>query len=213
MFTPRFSNVNFPAALAVLAFLGAAAGLFLAVAGAAVAGFARRPKLARTVLLAAAAAALAYGGLLLTFSLASRARVLARGEEKYFCEIDCHLAYSVAAVQEQNGDGRCLVMLRTRFDETTTSPSRPKDSALSPAPRWVRLVDDRGREYSPVETQGTPLLTPLTPASSYTTEFVFQLPAGAQRLRLLVRTRPAWPDSFVIGDENSWLHRKTYFAL
>jgi hypothetical protein len=32
-------------------------------------------------------------------------------------------------------------------------------------------------------------------------------------LRLLINTIPRWPDRLVIGDENSWLHKKTYFAL
>jgi hypothetical protein len=105
------------------------------------------------------------------------------------------------------------VTLRTRFDETTTSPSRPKDAPLTPSPREVRLIDDAGREYAPVTTEGTPLLTPLKPADSYTTDLAFQLPPQAKGLRLLLRTEPAWPDHLVIGDENSWLHEKTFFAV
>jgi hypothetical protein len=32
-------------------------------------------------------------------------------------------------------------------------------------------------------------------------------------VRLLVRTEPQWPDRVVIGDENSWGHERTFFAL
>jgi hypothetical protein len=103
--------------------------------------------------------------------------------------------------------------LRTRFDETTTSPNRPKEAPLTPSPREVRLVDSVGRQYVPVSTSGTPLLTPLKPADSYATQLEFNLPKGATSLRLLINTIPQWPDKLVIGDENSWLHKKTYFAL
>jgi hypothetical protein len=37
--------------------------------------------------------------------------------------------------------------------------------------------------------------------------------AKADDLRLLITTTPAWPDRLLIGDENSVLHAKTYFAL
>ena len=213
MLTPHIaSNMNFPAPLAVLGFLGACAGLFLALASVLIFWFARKPKLARLTALVIAAGAVIYFALLFGFSAASRATTLARGQEKYFCEIDCHLAYSVVAVTTQP-DGHYLITLRTRFDETTTSPTRPKDATLTPSPRDVRLLDDAGREYTPVSIQGTPLLTPLKPADSYTTQLEFAVPKDATGLRLLVNTTPGWPDHVVIGDENSWLHRKTYFAL
>ena len=56
-------------------------------------------------------------------------------------------------------------------------------------------------------------MTPLRPAESYTTELEFSVPKDASGLRLLLNTTPAWPDHLVIGDENSWGHKKTYFAL
>jgi hypothetical protein len=159
-----------------------------------------------------AAGAIVYFALLFGFSAGSRETVLAHGQEKYFCEIDCHLAYSVVDVKTQPA-GRYVITLRTRFDETTTSPSRPKDATLTPSPREVRLLDSAGHEYAPVTSAGTPLLTPLKPADSYTTQLEFNLPQDAIGLRLLIKTAPQWPNHVVIGDENSWLHKKTYFAL
>jgi hypothetical protein len=206
------SNMNFPAPLAVLGFLAAIGGLFLAVASALIFWFARKPRFARIAARVAAAAAVVYFVLLFTFSAASRETALARGQEKYFCEIDCHLAYSVLDAKTQP-DGHLVITLRTRFDETTTSPNRPKDASLTPSPREVRLIDSGGHEYAPVATTGTPLLTPLKPADSYTTQLEFNLPKDATGLRLLINTAPQWPDKLVIGDENSWLHKKTYFAL
>ena len=211
------SNMNCPAPLAVLGFLAAAGILFAAIAAALIFWFARKPKLARRAALTLAIAAGIYSVLLLTFSAASQETVLAPGQEKYFCEIDCHLAYSILDVKLQP-DGHTLITLRTRFDESTTSPTRPKDATLTPSPREVRLIDAAGHEYAPVSIQGTPLLTPLKPADSYTTELEFNLsketsPKDAASLRLLINTKPAWPDKLVIGDENSLLHKKTYLAL
>ena len=56
-------------------------------------------------------------------------------------------------------------------------------------------------------------MTPLRPGDSYIPKWRSELPKDANGLRLLIQTIPAWPDQFVIGDENSWLHKKTYFAL
>jgi hypothetical protein len=219
MWTPPISsNMNFPAPLAIMAFLAAAAGLFLILGTSAIAWFARKPKLARACLLIVSAGAIVYATLLFGFSLASRTQILTRSQEKYFCEIDCHLAYSLLDVKTEPAADvtHYVVTIRTRFDEATTSPTRPKEAPLNPSPRTVLLIDDSsGHQYQPVAMQGTPLLTPLKPSDSYTTQLAFEIPpsAKAKDLRLLITTTPAWPDLVVIGDENSLLHHKTYFAL
>ena len=209
------SNMNFPAPLAVVGFLAACGGLFVAVAAALIFWFARKPKFARISLVTLGGGAAVYLALLLAFSATSHEVALARGQEKYFCEIDCHLAYSIADVKtlSEAGTKGYTITLRTRFDETTTSPNRPKDAPLTPSPREVVLLDDAGRIYTPVSSAGHSLMTPLRPAESYTTQVEFHVPNGASGLRLLVNTTPAWPDHVVIGDENSWLHKKTYFSL
>jgi hypothetical protein len=209
------SNMNFPAPLAVLGFLAAGCGFFVALGSAVVFWFARKVKFARVATVAAGMGAVIYFGLLFGFSAGSHETQLAPGQEKYFCEIDCHLAYSVASVKTEADASlkSYLITVRTRFDPTTTSPNRPKEAELTPSPREVWLIDSAGREYAPVASEGTSLVTPLKPADSYMTQFQFRVPKDSSGLRLLVRTTPAWPDHLVIGDENSWLHKKTYFAL
>jgi hypothetical protein len=209
------SNMNFPAPLSVLGFLGACFGFCLAIAAALIFWFARKPNFARTAAIALGIGAAVYLALLIAFSATSHDTALNRGQEKYFCEIDCHLAYAVIKVNTvPEGDANdYTITLRTRFDETTTSPERPKDASLTPAPREVRVIDSYGRTYAPASTSGTSLMRPLKPAESYTTQFEFRIPKDATGLRFLVNTIPAWPDHVLIGDENSWLHKKTYFAL
>jgi len=209
------SNMNFPAPLAILGFLGACGGFFLGIAAVLIFWFARRPKLARLAALAIAVGAAIYFALLFGFSAGSRDTSLARGQEKYFCEIDCHLAYSIVEVTTEPAPDSTdyWITVRTRFDGSTTSPRRPQDAPLMPSPREVRLVDAGGRQYAPLSSAGSPLLTPVKPSASYTTRFGFRVPNDASGLRLLLSTIPAWPDRLVIGDENSWFDKKTYFAL
>jgi hypothetical protein len=226
------TNVNLSAALGVLGFLGA--GLLLAVLGlvALHALVVRRYGRMKVSLVGLALVSAVYFGLVLAFSLASGERVLARGEEKHFCEIDCHLAYSVAGVRRAKtlgaGAGQAtargefvIVTLRTRFDETTIS-SRRGDGQLYPNPRRAIVYDAEGHAYEPMEEgrralssedgTGMPLDTPLRPGESYTTELVFDLPLDARDPRLLLNESS--PETrFIIGHENSPLHKKTEFKL
>ena len=93
-------------------------------------------------------------------------------------------------------DGHYIIKMRTRFDETTTSPNRPKDAPLTPSPREVRLADSTGHEYAPVATAGTPLLTPLkppTPTSRIWSSIFPKAPLGCGSSSTLHRFGPtAW---------------------
>src|SRR5215472_4597084 len=210
------SNMNFPSLLAFPGLAGAVVGSVVAAAIIVILFLARQRRAAKLIAVLTGAGAVIYAILLFGFSLASKQKVLARGQEKYFCEIDCHLAYSVVDLQEEaSGESakRYVVALRTRFDETTISEHRPKDVPLMPAQREIQLIDADGRTYSPDSSAGVSLMQPLVPGESYITQLTFTVPGKAQQLKLLVRTVPGFPDRFLIGDENSLFHRKTYFSL
>jgi len=196
----------------VLLFLGS---VLATVALTATYGFARitkRERIARISLRVLLGGVGAYALLLICFSAASHSRVLAPGEEKHICEVDCHLAYSVAAAKSetlQSGQVRHVVTVKVRFDEQTIAPWRPKDASLSPNSRYVALVDSKGNRYAG-STDG--LKRRLIPGESYTTDLVFDIPANAGHVRLILRN--ADPESvFIIGHENSFWHGKTTFQL
>lgn len=177
-----------------------------------------------------------YSTTLVAASVASRERVLSSGEEKYFCEIDCHLAYSVAGVErtktlpatphDESAAGTFYVVsVRTRFDERTISPHRG-DAPLTPSPRLLTIVDARGHSF-PISTSAQqslesslgnrwiPPTTPLRPGESYVTQFVFDLPQGTTAPKLLIEspTSPSWIGRAVVGGEDSIFHKKVYLSL
>lgn len=169
-----------------------------------------------------------YGLLLLVFSVFSHERTLARGQEKYFCELDCHIAYSVQNVQRMKSIGDVtaagefyVVTVRARFDESTIAPWRG-DAPLTPNPHEVTLVDGRGLAMGPTPSAqraweaahgpSSSLLRPLRPGESYEATLVFDVPPAASTPKLLVSSE-GFPMPVLIGDESSLLHKKTYFAL
>lgn len=226
------TNVNLFAPIGVMALLGTGFLFFVAALVLIQSLIVRKRRRAKFVLLVALVVAGAYLGAILVVSLASHEKVLARGEEKHFCEIDCHLAYSIANTRQSKALGNppnqptaqgtyTVVTIKTRFDETTISPRRG-DGLLYPNSRVSTLFDERGNKYSPStagqrafdasHSGGTPFVTPLRPGESYTTEVVFDLPAEVKAPTLLIN-EGEWQTHLVIGHENSPLHRKTRFQL
>ena len=198
----------------LLLFVGAVLGGGALLAAYVFARVTGRQTLAKAALILGAGGVGVYLLLFVTASITSRDRVLAPGEEKHICEVDCHLAYSVAGVKTEPAPGggggtRYTVTVKVRFDEETISNRRPKDLSLSPNSRYVALVDAEGRRY-PGPTDG--LRRRLLPGESYTTDLVFDVPATAIGLHLVLRSADI-ETPFVIGHENSWFHGKTTFAL
>jgi hypothetical protein len=228
-----FFNFQGNAVFGVLAFLGFALAEAAALGTALVLIVRRRALLVRRVLLTALAGAAVYLAALLAFSATSREQVADRGDEKYFCEVDCHLAYSVAGVSRVKtlGSGSeqasargsfHVATLFVRFDEETISTRRPQDLTLTPNSRFLRVVDAAGQTYLPdsagqraleaAEGAQPPLTRTLLPGESYRTKIVFDLPDDTPEPRLLL-TEASWLTRLLIGHENSFFHRKTSFSI
>jgi len=222
-----YANGNLEAHLAALCFLGTASLIVLLGVATVVLIIARR-SWARWSLLAIVVILAGYGMLVAAFSLTSFERTVARGDEKFYCGMDCHIAYSVQNVERTKTLGEAtatgefvLVRLRSHFDERTIAPWRG-NSPLLPDPPEVTLVDAGGHSF-PVSPAGQKALEatalqqhslsdPLRPGESYETTWVFDVPADAPGLRLFAGWS-GFPSYVLIGDEASPGHRKTYFAL
>lgn len=223
-----YCNTNFEPHLSALFFLGTA-GLLLLLILASLGLWFWRTQWLRYSLGAMLLLLIGYGGLLLGFSVFSHERTLAPRQEKYFCELDCHLAYSVQKVEQVKQIGQALangtfyiVTIQARFDETTTAPWRPRDVPLTPDPLNFALVDAHGdavptsavgrKAWEALHGASPYFFRPLRPSESEEGTFVFDAPPAMRSPRLLA-TIVGFPSQVLIGDENSLLHKKTYFSL
>ena len=227
-----YTNVNLAAALGAFALLGT--GFLLLTAGLSL-GYSivmKKSRLTKVALVTIVLVAGVYLATVLIYSFASSEKLLARGQEKHFCEIDCHLAYSVTDVHETKVLGEAsdqltaagmfrVVTVKTRFDEETISRNRG-DGLLYPNSRVVTVTDESGNQYFPAaaaqrvleksQAAGTAMTIPLRPGESYSTMFAFDLPADIKNPTLLIR-EGEWVTHAVIGHENSPLHKKTRFQI
>jgi len=222
-----YTNDSLEAHLSALCFVGTA-GLSLLLVIATAVLFSIRRRWACYTLVALAVLLAGYGLLLGAFSFTSYDRTVARGDEKYFCGMDCHIAYSVQNVERVKtmGDTTArgefvVVTMRSHFDERTIAPRRG-NGALTPNPPDLELVDGSGQEC-PISVSGQRAWEaahgqphsprdPLRPGESYETTWVFEVPDGAHSARMLAGWH-GFPSYVLIGDEASPGHRKTYFAL
>jgi hypothetical protein len=221
--TPRLAH------LMLLLFLGSALTIVAGLATV-VLGTVLRAKLAtRMGGLLAIACVCGYGIVLLGTGVLSSSKTLPEGERKYFCEPDCHIAYSIESVRtaamlgtemssSQASGEFFVVRLKSWFDENSISKHRG-NGPLTPVPRLVSLEDSNGRRYFPTQVKSnalregsTPLMQPLRPGESYLTSFVFDVARDAKQLRLLITDDD--PISVVtIDHENSPFHGKIYLGL
>jgi hypothetical protein len=227
-----YTNVNLAAPVGALAFLGTGFLLFLIGLALIYSIIKKKFGLTKFAVLGIVVIAGLYLAVLLIFSFASSEKVLARGQEKHFCEIDCHLAYSITDVRQTKTLGEAanqatatglfrVVTIKTRFDETTTSLNRG-NGLLYPNSRVVTVSDENGKKYLPSpegqsvleksQASGTPFTVPLRPSDTYTTTLVFDLPADIRNPTLLIREGEL-VTHFVIGHENGPLHKKTRFQI
>jgi hypothetical protein len=226
-FMPQF------APLVVLAFLGTCFLLFVLAVVTLVSLLLRKWWVVKFAALGAGAVIGVYAFLLFGASFMSEETALTPNGKKYFCEIDCHIAYSIESVttaktvgvapQQAAASGTFYVVkVKTWFDENTISSHRPKDAPLTPNPRRVSIVDEQGHEYalsSAViaavrysEANSSPLTRPLRPGESYTTDLVFDLPDSVRNARLFITDDDA-VSALLIGHENSPLHKRILFQL
>lgn len=222
MITPKGAAV-----FSALAFLGTVAMLLLALLVASWGALRGNRWLAGRALLGGAGLLVLYLLVLGGTGIAGGTQVLAPGAEKYFCELDCHLAYRVTEVRPladsgARGTRTWAVVLQTRFDERTISPRRGRDAPLSPKPRLEVLADSAGRRYAPAQAGdevarrlgviSTPITRELRPGESYQTVFTFELPAGAVPSHLVLQDDDPVA-TLLIGNERSLFHAPVLLGL
>jgi hypothetical protein len=148
-----------------------------------------------------------YLCVLVGVSLGQRQRMAVMGEPQCFGE----MCFTVTGVEEVPGflirDGRRLVRVSVRV---TNNGRRAQSEGLIRA----YLVDGQGRrwEQSP-GVNGVVLTARVAGGNSVVSEPVFKVAADATGLGLVL-THGRWqPGVLVIGDPDSWLHRRNVVEL
>ena len=201
----------------ILVFLGTVAVL-VSVLVTALRGFRMR---ALRRLLALGSYLAVYLAIVVTVSLLSPRREFRIGQDE--CFDDWCLAVEKAQFASTVGQAATLRSTRGVFCIVTLRvSSRALGRAQAAPDAAVHLLDDRERVYHPSpEAQQAyeasfgstpPLGSRLQPGASFQSVRVFELPADADNLGLVV-DHGGWPGRFVIGDANSLLHKRTVILL
>jgi hypothetical protein len=148
-----------------------------------------------------------YLCVLVAVSLGQKQRVVAVGEPQCFDE----MCFTVTGVEEVPGflirDGRRLVRVTVRV---TNHGKKAQSEGLI----WAYLVDAQGRRWEEsMGVNGVGLTTRVAGGGTVVSEPVFKVAANATGLGLVL-THGRWqPGVLVIGDSDSWLHRRTVVKL
>jgi hypothetical protein len=144
-----------------------------------------------------------YAIALLTVSFSSREHLVDSTYAKKFCAADCDLSLSVAKAEHRGDTWTVQVKVQSSAARVTMTPSSPQ----------AILIDEYGREYAGSnELDSAPFARPVAPGESYIKTLVFHVPDTVKTPRLLLR-EGGWPEHFVVGDENSFFHKKTLILL
>jgi hypothetical protein len=207
--------------------LAAGAAIVAAIA----AGYFQMPWLARATQIGVVTWGAAYTALLVSTSVTSNERVLAPGDVKRFCGLylDCHMGAAVVDVRRTPSLGAPPNEVRAAgafYVVTLKVTSNARSATLRFADPTATIVDRAGRSYSRSQLgeralanavgPAIPLNFPVSANSQFTTPIVFDLPANVADPKLLVTDTPGLVraiEGLLIGDEDSFLHKRTYHAL
>jgi hypothetical protein len=140
-------------------------------------------------------------------SLVQRQRVVSIGEPQCFDE----MCFTVTGAEEVPGflirDGRRLVRVSVRV---ANRGRKAQSEGLIAA----YLVDSQGRLWEEsAGVNGVGLTTRVAGGESVVSEPVFKVAADAKGLGLVLTHGRRQPGVLVIGDSDSWLHKKTVVEL
>jgi hypothetical protein len=152
-----------------------------------------------------------YLAVLVGVSLLQPQKVVPRGKDQCYGDM-CFAVMSaeqvpVYAVRHQAGDGSRLLRISIRVT------NKGKD-AQSEGLMHAYLVDEQGRRWEPLPgLAGVRLTAKVAAGDSVMSEPIFKVAADASGLALIF-THGHWqPRVLMIGDSDSWWHKKTVVAL
>jgi hypothetical protein len=153
-----------------------------------------------------------YLAVLVGVSLKQPQRVVALGQDQCYDEM-CFTVVGADEIPRLLGkneamDGGRLIRVKVRVHNTA------RDKTQSQGLIRAYLVDKQGQRWEESKgVSGNRLTAKVEAGGTMVSEPVFKVTEDATGLEL-VFTRGSWqPGALVIGDSDSWLHRKTVVAL
>jgi hypothetical protein len=151
---------------------------------------------------------LVYIAALVTVSLVQRQRVVAMGQEQCFGD----MCFAVIGVDEVpvflNRDGSRLVRVSVRIR------NRGRGHAQSEGLIQAYLVDAQGRQWEEsAGVSGVRLTARVAAGDSVVSEPIFKVASEASELGVIFTRGWKQPGVLVIGESDSWLHRRTVVKL
>lgn len=164
-----------------------------------------------------------YAVMLIGASIMSTEKTLPMGEAKEFCGfyLDCHMHATVTNVRRaktlgnKTAKGEFYIVRVKVFSDAkkatlgfTTVDAHVVDAAGNTYPRDTDAEEQLG-EQPPFDHK-------ISPVESFEKEIVFDLPTGVQNPRLDISEGygiDRWIETFLVGDEDSIFHKRTYFSL
>jgi hypothetical protein len=149
-----------------------------------------------------------YLATLVTVSLVQPQRVVAMGQEQCFDD----LCYAVVGVDEVPGflirDGSRLVRVSVRVR------NRGQSKTQNDARMRAYLVDGQGRRWEEsAGVSGVRLTARVAAGDSVVSEPIFKVASDATGLGVVFTQGWGQPGVLVVGNSDSWLHRRTVVKL
>jgi hypothetical protein len=164
-----------------------------------------------------------YFAMLIGYSLLSSEKTLNVGEPKEYCGfyLDCHMHTAVTDVRRAKSIGSQVAKGEFYIVKVKVF-SDAKKATLGLLNVTATVIDDNGSKYLR-DQQAEDQLPPqprfekqISPVESFEKEIVFDLPTDVKNPRLDLKEGYKIDrviESFVIGDEDSMLHKRNYFKL
>lgn len=159
----------------------------------------------------------AYMVILIAVSLASTTRQLALGMDKCFDDWCATVAgaRSLTISNEANGTRFVAIALRisNRARRAAFRPSQPRVTLVLPAGGSVSPSNSAQRELEKQMGPQEDLAKRLVAGDSFQTAVAFEVPAATREASIVVLEGPSLITRFLVGDENSFFHRKTVYPV
>lgn len=176
--------------------------------------------LTKFVLGAAAIWLVIYAIALIGVSFSSKEKILGLNEPKAFCGfyIDCHMRTAVTDVRKTKVIGDKIAKGEFYIVRVKVFSDARRTALGLHAPK-LEVIDALNRKYQRLvefETPDPPFNEKVPAGSAFEKEIVFDLPADVQNPRLDVAEGIGIDkviEAVLIGDEDSILHKRTFFKL